>query len=92
MVRWLKLLARMLGDSHPTGYSYEEAAAVLAGLGFELAPPAGGSHRKWRFRTDAGTIVIVGLVEKGRGTLKPYLLREMVAVLRMHDLIPKELL
>jgi predicted RNA binding protein YcfA (HicA-like mRNA interferase family) len=91
VARWIKLLQRMLADAYPVGYTYAEVAAVLAALGFEVAPSRGGSHRKWRLRTDAGNTVIVGLVEKGSGTLKPYLIRDLIAQLRLHGLIPKEL-
>lgn len=45
----------------------------------------------FRLRTPAGNVVVVGLVEKGHGTLKAYMIRDMVAELRAHDLIPEEL-
>lgn len=81
----------MLSDSIPTSYTYSEAASVLTRLGFELAPTAGGSHRKWRRRVDDDTSVIIGLVEKGSGHLKPYLIRDMIVQLQQHDLIPTDL-
>lgn len=81
----------MLGDQHPTGYRYADAGAVLRGLGFDVAPSGGGSHRKWRLRTATGETVVIGLVEKGNGTLKPYLIREMLSQLRDHGLIPLDL-
>lgn len=91
MARWQKLLARMLSDATPTTYTYDDAASVLRGLGFELAPLAGGSHRKWRCQDATGRAVIVGLVEKGRGPLKPYLVRDMLKQLRGHGLVPRGL-
>lgn len=90
MARWEKLLKGMLSDSNPITYRYSDACAVLSALGFEVAPHSGGSHRRWRKRTSSGNVVLVGLVEKGNGTLKPYLIRDMVDQLRVHGLIPKE--
>jgi hypothetical protein len=91
LARWKKLLERMLSDLHPTSYSYEDAAAILAALGFVVAPTSGGSHRKWRFRSEAGNVIVIGLVQKGRGTLKPYLIRDMLKILRESGLIPADL-
>jgi hypothetical protein len=91
VARWEKVLRRMLSDDKPTGYTYTEAAAVLSALGFEVAPHGGGSHRKWRRKLPDGNVVIIGLVDSGKGTLKPYLVREMLAQLRAHGLIPEDL-
>lgn len=91
MARWEKLLERMLSDPKPITYTYADACAVLKALGFEVAPHSGGSHRKWRLKLPDGNVVLVGLVEKGHGTLKPYLIRDMVALLRSNGLVPKEL-
>lgn len=91
MAAWRRTLQRMLNDTNPVGYRYDEAAAVLRGLGFDLAPSSGGSHRKWWHRTPGGTTARIGLVESGRGTLKPFLVRQMVATLREHNLVPAEL-
>jgi hypothetical protein len=63
---------------------------VLSALGFQVAPHAGGSHRKWRLKLQSGNVVLVGLVEKGHGTLKPYLIRDMVEQLRSNGVVPKE--
>lgn len=81
----------MLSDASPTTYTYTEAAGVLAHLGFALAPTAGGSHRKWRRRLPDGTVVVIGLVEKGTGPLKPYLIRDLVSQLTSHGLVPDDL-
>lgn len=81
----------MLTDASPTSYTYEEAVLVLKKLDFELAPHGGGSHRKWRRRSADGNIVIIGLVEKGSGALKPYLVRDMVQQLQSNGLIPADL-
>jgi len=91
VAKWKKLLAQMATDVAPTSYTYQDAGSVLSHLGFELAPHGSGSHRKWRHRTPSGNTVIIGLVEKGSGTLKPYLIRDMVAQLRENDLLPPDL-
>jgi len=81
----------MLSDHSPTTYSYDDASLILRRLGFDLAPHAGGSHRKWRRRAGLGAVIVIGLVEKGSGTLKPYLIRDMIAQLTDHGLIPADL-
>lgn len=91
MATWKKLLAKMLTDSSPTSYTYEEAASVLARLDFALAPPGGGSHRRWRRKLPGGTVIVIGLVDKGAGTLKAYLIRDMVAQVKGHGLVPPDL-
>ena len=92
MANWKKLLGRMLTDTSPTSYTYAEAASILAAIGFTLAPKHGGSHRKWRHRKADGTVVVVGLVDKGSGTLKAYLIRDIIKQLKEHDLVPPSLL
>lgn len=77
----------MLSDASPTDYSYTDATSVLVRLGYELAPHGSGSHRKWRRKLPDGAISIIGLVEKGSGTLKPYLIRDMVRELRRSGLV-----
>jgi predicted RNA binding protein YcfA (HicA-like mRNA interferase family) len=89
MAKWEKVLARMLNDAKPIGYTYQEAASVLANLGFSLKG-TGGSHRKWARKLGASTVVI-GLVESGSGTLKAYLIRDLIKTLNEHSLIPKEI-
>lgn len=91
MARWRKLLERMLNDLHPTSYTYEDAATILTALGFVVAPSSGGSHRKWRHKSEAGNVVVIGLVQKGSGTLKPYLIRDLLANLKENGLIPADL-
>lgn len=91
MARWKKILVRMLNDENPVGYTYDEASQVLGHLGFDLAPASGGSHRKWRLEVRPGVVARVGLVEKGRGTLRGYLIRDMVAILLQYGLIPDDL-
>lgn len=87
MARWRKLLEQMTNDSDPRNYSYDEAVTVLRGLGFLMAPHGAGSHRAWRGLSAAGTVVVIGLVDKGHGTLKPYLVREMIKQLREHGFV-----
>lgn len=91
MARWKRTLARMLSDSSPTTYTYADATSILRRLGFELAPNAGGSHRKWRKSGGPGPPIVLGLVDKGSGCLKPYLIRDMISQLTEHGLIPVEL-
>ena len=81
----------MLTDDKPTGYTYVDAAAVLSALGFEVAPQGGGSHRKWRLKPTDGNVVVIGLVDSGKGTLKPYLVRDMLSQLRARGLIPADM-
>ena len=92
MARWKKLLERMLSDSNPITYTYSDACSVLEALDFQVAPHSGGSHRKWRRKLADGNVVLVGLVEKGHGTLKPYLIRDLIAQIRANGLVPKEFL
>ena len=91
MARWQKLLRQMLSDERPITYTYADACAVLTALGFEVAPHGGGSHRRGRRRLSSENVVIIGLVEKGNGTLKPYLIRDLVGQLRANDLVPSHL-
>lgn len=92
MSRWKRLLARMLHDSDPRGYRYEEAAGILERLGFVLSPCSRQtSHRVFRCAGPSGKIIsMIRLVEKGHGTLKPYLVREMMAELKSKGLLPDD--
>lgn len=85
------MLAKMLSDSNPITYTYADASHVLAALGFEVAPHSGGSHRMWRRSLPSGNAVVVGLVEKGSGSQKPYLIRDMVSQLRSNGLVPEDM-
>ncbi len=87
MARWRRLLEQMASDSDPRNYTYDEAVTVLRGLGFLMAPHGAGSHRAWRGVSATGTVVVIGLVDKGHGTLKPYLVREMILQLRQHGFL-----
>jgi hypothetical protein len=81
----------MLTDASPTSYTYGEACSILAHLDFALAPSGGGSHRKWRRKLPDGTVVVIGLIDKSAGTLKAYLIRDMVRQLSNHGLVPSDL-
>lgn len=81
----------MLTDASPTSYTYGEVRSILAHLDFALAPSGGGSHRKWRRKLPDGTVVVIGLIDKGAGTLKAYLIRDMIGQLSSHGLVPPEL-
>lgn len=91
MARWRKILEQMLTDDKPVSYTYGDASAVLAALGFEVASHSGGSHRKWRLKSPSGNVVVIGLVEHGSGPLKPYLIRDMIQQLRSNGLIPADM-
>ncbi len=96
MPSWRKLLARMVADRRPRSYSYQDAARILQQLGFTLATPTDGSHRKWRVEVSdsasaSGTRrVTVGLVDRGNGTMKPVYVLKMVEVLQANRLIPDD--
>lgn len=89
MASWRKLLAAMLSDSRPVTYCYDDAARILMHLGFEEAPNAGTSHRKWRLRRDGRPTIIVGLV-KSTGQLRKEYILDMLDTLRQNDLLPRE--
>jgi hypothetical protein len=60
-------------------------------LEFTLAKSGGGSHRKWRRVLDSDTgkrTVIIGLLQKGSGNLRPEYIKDMVRILRENDLLP----
>lgn len=85
----------MVADPRPSSYTYEDAAGVLSQLGFTLAKPTGGSHRKWRLEVpDTGAVrgtrqVTIGLVQ-GSGTLKREYVQQMIETLRANNLLPAE--
>jgi hypothetical protein len=86
MGSWRKLLGRMLADTKPNSYTYDDAARVLRQLGF-VESPGGGSHRVWR-RDVSGHGVRIGLCDSGRGPLKAVYIKEMLATLRAFQLVP----
>ena len=90
MGNWKKLLRTMAADPDPRGYSYDDAARVLRQLNFAEPRKPDGTHRRWRLKLPDGNVVIVGLVQKGHGTLKPGYIRDMVKALQDHGLIPPE--
>lgn len=86
-MNWRRRLANLMADKKGTGYSYSDLANLLGNLGFELCIPSGGSsHRKFRFKRDAGAVVWVGLVEKGHGEVPPGYVRTMQRTLRLAKL------
>lgn len=89
MAKWEKVLRAMLADTNPVNYTYEEAASILERLDFVVAPKSGSSHRKWRRAVSGGNVAYVGLVNKGSGTLAAWQVRDMIAELRKHRLLPK---
>lgn len=95
MGSWRKLLADMVADPRPRSYTYEQASGVLKHLGFKAAArKEGGSHRQWRLEiddADGKRTVLIGLVQKGHGPMKRYLIEQMIDVLRANGLLPDEL-
>jgi hypothetical protein len=89
MGNWRKLLAKMVNDDRPITYSYDDATRVLGNLGFQEAPNAGTSHRKWRLRRPGRPTITVGLVKANGPIRKEYIL-DMVQSLRENDLLPPE--
>jgi hypothetical protein len=91
---WRKYLEQMLADADPRSYTFDQAATVLHQLGFVMAKPSGGSHRRFRLQiVDQGPpitkrTVIIGLVDSGKGALKPVYIKEMVRELRENHLLP----
>lgn len=94
MASWKKRLAEMVADADPRSYTYDEASRILQNLGFEPPRNATGSHRKFRLQVldpsapSGRRGVIVGLVDRGSGTMKPDYIRQMVATLRENNLLP----
>lgn len=94
MASWRKLLSKMVADPDPRSYTYEEAEGILLQLGFDPPPKTGGSHRRFRMEIDDPNDssrkrgVIIGLVDKGRGKLKPKYISEMVRTLTENNLLP----
>lgn len=95
MPSWQKVLAKMVADPDPRSYTYEEASGILLQLGFAAPAKSKGSHRKFRIEIDDPADktrkrgIIIGLVQKGRGTLKPKYISTMVQTLRESNLLPK---
>ncbi len=70
-------------DPKPVNYTYDEVAALLRRLGFEVQASGGGtSHRKWRLQREGRPSIWIGLVERGHGKLPPGYIREIQRVLR----------
>lgn len=96
MASWRKHLRRMVADPKARAYTYEQGAVVLEHLGF-TNEGGRGSHRKFRLELDdPGTArgkraVIVGLVQKGSGTLKPVYIEKMIETLRDNGLLPSDI-
>lgn len=89
MASWRKRLARMAADEKPNGYTYDEAARVLENLGFALASGGGTSHRKWRRKDPGKPAVVIGLMDRGSGTIKKEYILDMMAILRANNLLPE---
>lgn len=95
MASWRKLLAQMVADPDPGSHTFDEAAGVLGHLEFNLAKPTKGSHRRFRRTVEDSTqpsgtrTIIIGLVQSGKGTLKPIYITEMVRVLQENHLLPE---
>lgn len=96
MPSWQKLLGRMVADSDPRSYTYQQAAGILVQLGFAPPTKPTGTHRRFRIEIDDPADktrkrgIIIGLVEKGRGTLKPKYISVMVRTLKENKLLPND--
>lgn len=89
MASWKKRLRDLLADPKGVGYTYSEVSGLLSRLGFQLHNPGrGGSHRKWRLDRDNRPPVIIGLVEKGHGSLPPGYIREAQRTILTEGLFP----
>jgi hypothetical protein len=88
VANWKKLLWQMVDDPDNRGYTYDDAARVLRQLNFVEPKKPNGTHRRWRLKLPNGNVVVVGLVQKGHGTLKPGYIPDMVKALHDHGLIP----
>lgn len=96
MASWKKRLAGIVDDRRPVSYTYDELASLLVRhLGFTLATPISGSHRRFRRvvpvpgSPDFLTTVTIGLVDYGSGPLRPEYVKQMVLTLRLNDLLPE---
>lgn len=89
MSRWEKILDRMAASRRCAGFTYKEAAAVLEGLGFVQAQD-GSSHRRWVLLREGHPAVIIGLVDKGHGEIKPVYIKTLVEQLRAAGLLSDE--
>lgn len=96
MAQWKKLLSRIVTDRRPTSYTYDELASLLVNrLGFTLATPIEGSHRRFRREVPDATApngrrtVTIGLLDYGSGTQGPEYVKAMVQALRANDLLPE---
>lgn len=87
MSSWRRLLERMRDSPRCVGFTYDEAARVLAALGFRQAS-YGGSHRRWVLLRDGEPSVIIGLVDAGHGEIKPVYIKTMLQILDQNDLLP----
>lgn len=88
MGNWRKLLQQMAADPDPRRYTYDDAARILDHLGFSEPSGASGSHRRWRLKREGCNSVVIGLVDKGHGTLKPGYIRDLVKALQENGLMP----
>ncbi len=89
MSRWRRVLLKMAQSQRGVGFTYNDAAAVLRGLDFEQKCE-GSSHRRWVRLREGEPAVIIGLVEKGHGELKPVYIKTLVERLRDAGLIPED--
>jgi predicted RNA binding protein YcfA (HicA-like mRNA interferase family) len=92
---WRSLLLEMVADTDPRSYTFDDAASVLINLGFFPPRRPSGSHRIFRKEIEDKSspsgkrAITVGLVDAGKGTLKPIYIREMIKVLRANSLLPE---
>jgi predicted RNA binding protein YcfA (HicA-like mRNA interferase family) len=91
---WRSLLDAMVADPDPRSYTYDEAAGVLANLGFAQTRRGGGSHRIFRLEIADSAApngrrpVIIGLLDAGKGKLAPIYIKKMIRELHANNLLP----
>ena len=86
---WMKKLAAIVTDPRPTAYTYAELASLLVDhLGFTLATPVSGYHRRFRRRIGSKSLM-VGLVEYPEGPVPAEFVVQMIRDLRENELLPE---
>jgi hypothetical protein len=63
---------------------------MLRAPGFVVAPHRATRHRKWRGVSRARNSAMIAFVDKGIGTLEPYLILDLVGQLRGNGMITTE--
>ncbi|MCA2992055.1 type II toxin-antitoxin system HicA family toxin [Gemmatimonas sp.] len=89
MGSWKRILKQMRKSPRCVGFTYADAAKVLEALGFHQSS-YGGSHRRWVMLRADNPPVIIGLVDKGHGDMKPVYVKDMLASLVAHGILSED--